>query len=131
MPVRVDVALCLQVFPQFLGLLDAERRAGAILVSHRHGRKLVRLDDAEADAGVVLDLLLQVLGELLVALRRDDGERVDLEAAQALAFLIDAEAQTPTDGLPPLALGLNVAQRADLEDVGVVPALLAGRSGRR
>ena len=87
------------------------------------------LHDAEADAGVVLDLLLQVLGELLVALGGDDGQRVDLEAAQALAVLVDAEAQAAADGLAALALGAHLAQGADLEDVGVVPALPQGGVG--
>ena len=87
------------------------------------------LHDAEADAGVGLDLLLEVLGELLVALGGDDGERVDLEAAQALALLVDAETQAAADGLAALALGAHLAQGANLEDVRVVPALAQGGVG--
>jgi hypothetical protein len=83
----------------------------------------VLLDDAEADAGILLDLLLQVLGELLVALGGDHGQRVDLEAAHPLAVLVHAQPQAAADGLPALALGLDVAQGADLEHVRVVPAL--------
>ena len=87
------------------------------------------LDDAEADAGVVLDLLLQVLGELLVALGGDDRERVDVEAAQALALLVDAQTQAAADRLAALALGAHLAQRANLEDVRVVPAFAQGGVG--
>ena len=67
-------------------------------------RKLVIFDDPEADAGILLDFLLKVLRELLIALRRDYRQRVDLKAAQALAFLIDAEPQAAADGLAALAL---------------------------
>ena len=119
------------MLPERLRLLEAQRRRRAVRVGHRDGGELVLLDDAEADAGVLLDLLLQVLGELLVALGRDHGQRVDLEAAQPLALLVHAQAQAAADGLAPLALGADVAQGADLEDVGVVPAFLAAPSGRR
>ena len=83
----------------------------------------MRLDDTEADAGVGLDLLLEVVRELLVALRRDNGQGVDLEATQADAVLVHAEAKTTADRLATLALGADVAQPTDLEDVRVVPAL--------
>ena len=90
----------------------------------RDGRELVLLHDAEADARVLLDLLLEVLGKLLIALGGDDGERVDLEAAQPLAILVHAETQAAADGLAAFALGAHFAQGADLKDVRVVPALL-------
>ena len=67
-------------------MLEAQRRGLAVRVDHRDTGELVLLHDAEADAGVVLDLLLEVLGELLVALSGDDGERVDFKPAQALAL---------------------------------------------
>ena len=120
------------MLPERLRLLEAQRRRAvpSAPVTAIAG-ELVRLDDAEADAGVLLDLLLQVLGELLVALGGDHGQRVDLEAAQALAVLVHAQAQAAADGLAALALGADVAQRANLEDVRVVPALASAPSGRR
>ena len=111
---------------------DCSKPSGVVLpvgVRHRDGGELVLLHDAEADAGIVLDLLLEVLGELLVAFGGDDGQRVDVEAAQALALLVDAETQAAADGLAALALGAHLAQGANLEDVRVVPALAQGGVG--
>ena len=65
---------------------------------------MVRHHDAEANAGFVLDLFLEFLGELFVALGRNHSQRVDLEAAQAFAVLIDAETQAASDGLASLLL---------------------------
>ena len=87
------------------------------------------LDDAEADAGVLLDLLLKVLGELLVALRGDDRQRVDVKAAQPFALLVHAKPQAAADRLAALPFGAHLAQGADLEDVRVVPALAQRRVG--
>ena len=42
-------------------------------------------------------------------------------------MLVDAQAQAPAQGLAALALGAHVAQRANLEHVGVVPAFPQGR----
>ena len=86
--------------------------------------ELVSLDNAKTDPRILLDFLLQILGELFVALHRHHSECVDLEAADALALLIDAQAQAAADRLPALALGAYLAQGADLKDVGVVPTLL-------
>ena len=86
-------------------------------------RELMRLDDAEADPGILFNLVLQVLGEVLVALPGDDGERIDFEAAQALTVLIDAKTKAASDRLPPFSLGPDVPQCADLEDIGIVPPL--------
>ena len=47
----------------------------------------------------------------------------------ALPLLVDAQAQAPAQGLASLALAAHLAQCANLEDVGVVPALLQGRVG--
>ena len=110
------------MLPQHLRLLEAQRRGLAVRAGDGDAGELVLLHDAEANAGVVLDLLLQVLGELLVALGGDHGQRVDLEAAQALAVLVHAQAQAAADGLAALALGPHVAQGANLEDVRIVPA---------
>ncbi len=94
-------------------------------------RKLVAglLDDPELDPGILLDFLLQVLGELLVALGGDYSQRVDVEPAQTFAFLIDTEPEAPTNRLPALALSTDLAQRANLKHVGIVPAFLQGRVG--
>ena len=43
--------------------------------------------------------------------------------ADAATVLVDADPEAAADGLAPLALGADVAERADLEDVGVVPSL--------
>ena len=51
------------------------------------------LHDAEADAGIGFDLLLEVLGKFFVAFRGNNRERVDFKAVPALALLIDAQAQ--------------------------------------
>ena len=93
--------------------------------------ELVRLDDAEADSGILLDLALQVLGELLVPLPGDYSQRIHFETAQALTVLVDAEPQATPDRLPPFALGLDVAQRAYLKDIGVVPPLAQRPNARR
>lgn len=69
----------------------------------------MRLDDAEADAGLRFDFLLQVLGEVLEALSRDDREGVDVESAPALAVLVDAQPEAATDRLTAPSLGADVA----------------------
>ena len=91
--------------------MDCSRPSGAALPSSAVTVTAAnwRLDDAEADARLCLDLLLQVLGELLVALRGDDGQRIDLEAAQALALLVDAQAQARPMVWRRSRLGLDVA----------------------
>ena len=77
----------------------------------------------------VLDFLLEVLGELLVALGGDDRQGVDVESPQAFSLLVDAEPQAASDGLAAFALGAHFAEGANLEDVRVVPALAQGRVG--
>ena len=53
--------------------------------------------------GVVLDLLLQIFRELLVALVAITVKRVDLKAAQTLAVLVDAQSQPAANRLSPFA----------------------------
>ena len=74
-----------------------------------------------------LDLLLEIIGKFFVALRGNNRERVDLKAVQALALLIDAQAQAAPNGLPSLAFGADVAQGANLKDVGIVPTFAQSR----
>ena len=84
----VDVSGVLQVLPQRLGRFDAKVLGRVIARLDRDVREEVLLDDAKADAGVLLDFLLQLLGEVLVGLVGHHGEGVDVEAVDALAFLI-------------------------------------------
>ena len=87
---RVDITFCPQVHPYVLRCVESERRHLSVLAGDGNGSELVRLHDTEANPRILLDFLLQVLGELFVALHRDDRERIDVEAAQALAVLVDA-----------------------------------------
>ena len=73
---------------------------------------------------------MQVFGKLLVAFPGDDGEGVEFKALLPFPLLIDAEAQAAADGLSPGRLAGNVAQGADLEYVGIVPALAQGGMGK-
>ena len=125
----VHIALRDQMVPEPLRRLDAERPGFAVLALDDEGRERVPLHQAEADPRFLLDLPLQVLGELLVALAGDDGQGVHLESALPLAGLVDAEAQAPADGLPAFPLRRYVPQGADLEHVGVVPAFAERRMG--
>ena len=50
------------------------------------------LHNAEADAGIGFNFLLQIFGELLVVFSCDHGQRIDIEASQTVAVLIDAQA---------------------------------------
>ena len=88
------------MIPQDFGRLDAKRLNLSVnAVNDRNRRELMPRHHAKAEPGVLLNFLLEILGERLVAFHRDDGQRVDLEAAQALTVLVDAEAQTAADGL--------------------------------
>jgi hypothetical protein len=62
-------------------------------LSHGNPGKFVVMHHAELNTRIFLDVLLQVLGKLLIALRGNHGQRIDLEATQPLALLIDAQAQ--------------------------------------
>jgi hypothetical protein len=54
---------------------------------------------------------------------------IDLEAVQPVAVLVHAKAQPAADRLTPLVFGLDVTQRANLENVGIVPPLAQRRMG--
>ena len=128
----VHVARFLEVRPD--GLRLRQRPApwcAPAVIDDRDGGELVLLHDAEADARVGLDLLLEIFGKLLIALGGDDRQRVHVETAQPIPLLIHAEPQAAPDGLPALSLGAHFAEGANLEDVRVVPALLRAPSGRR
>ena len=76
------------------------------------------------------NIMLQVARKRFIALARDDGEEVHLlygalqpRLVHALAVLIDAEAHAAANFLPFARLAAALLQRADLEDVRIVPAL--------
>ena len=70
------------MFPQILRRFGTESRRLSVCADDRNGRELMLLHDAEADAGVGLDLLLEVLGKFFVAFCGNNRERVDLKAMQ-------------------------------------------------
>src|SRR3546814_11856443 len=88
-----------------------------VVLLDRDRRELVLLDDTEANAGVGLDFLLEVVGEGLIALGRDHRERVDLDARQPFTLLFDAQAQAATDGLAAFPLLAAFTPRAN-PDIG-------------
>src|SRR3546814_17339018 len=55
---------------------------------------------------------------------------VDLEATQPFTLLVDAQAQAATDGLAAFPLRADFTQSANLEHVGIVPALFQGGVGK-
>ena len=112
-----------EVVVDLLGLLVAQALLDAIIALDRDLREALRSDDAELEV-LSLKLLLQAVGEVVVALVRDDGEHVRLWVVQALAILVHAQAQTAADLLALGQVVLCLDERADLEHVGVVPALL-------
>ena len=82
---------------------------------------------AEGHAAVFLVLGLQRAGEVLVALVGHDVELVDRLVEDAQAVLVHRQAQAAADLLPLLHGAAGLVERADLEDVGVVPALAQRR----
>jgi len=74
-------------------------------------------------AAVLLDLRLVALDVAFVALIGDHGQDVDLRIVDAAAILIDGESDAPSDLLSLPHLGDSLVQRANLEDVRVVPTL--------
>src|ERR1035438_5875022 len=117
--------------PQDLRLVEAQRRGPAVSSRDADSGELVRLHDAEADPGFVLDLLLELVGKLFVAFSRDHRQGVDLEAAETLAVLVNAEAQAAPDGLATLLFRRHFPEGANLEDVRIVPAFAQGANGKR
>ena len=81
----------------------------------------------EIHAALLLHLVLQLLRELLEALARHHREPVDQRVKAPLAILAHRQTQAAPDRLPPLALGADLAQCANLENVRVVPSLAQRR----
>ena len=84
----------------------------------------------------ILDIGLKVRNESLVALAGDDGQHIDIVDTvaaglliHAVALLVNAQAQAAAHLLPFSGLAVRVLQGADLEDIGIVPALPEGGVG--
>lgn len=124
----VDVAALLHRGVNGFRLRDTKRLDASVLVRDRNRREILRLEHAEAHA-VFLIFLLQTVSKFFIAFVRHDGQRIDLETVAADTVLIDAEAQATPDLLPLLHGARRLIQRANLEDVRIVPALAQRRVG--
>jgi hypothetical protein len=84
----------------------------------------VHLHDAEPDAGIGLDFLLQVLGELLIAFRGYDGQRID---RRSRAIARPSDSRTRRKPRPMVwrrsRSVCHLAQGANLEHVRIIPTL--------
>ena len=105
----IEVALGLERLPEHRRLVHAHRFGIAYPSVSGDRGEVVLLDEPKPDPGVLLDLLLKVLRELLVALGRNDREGVHVGGADAFAGLVDADAQTSADGLATLAFRTHLA----------------------
>lgn len=84
----------------------------------------------------ILDIGLKVRNEGLVALAGDDGQHIDIVDTvaaglliHAVALLVNTQTQAAAHLLTLGGLAVRVLQCADLEDIGVVPALPEGGVG--
>src|SRR5690554_3501494 len=88
------------------------------------------LNDAEANTGLFLDLLLKLPGEVFIRLVGNNGQSVDIRPVYPFTVLIYRDTQS-TPNL--LSLGhnrLRLGQGADLKDIWIVPALTQRRVGK-
>ena len=69
-----------------LRLFHSQRVYRSVLVGGCQGGKLVFLDNAEANACILFDFLLKVLGKLFVAFSGNNGQRIDVETPSAVAL---------------------------------------------
>ena len=123
-----------EVLVDGLGIRRGEAHLLAVHLE-RPSAEEVELDLLRPLAQRAPDVALQVPHEGLVALRGDDREHVhalDLVGPEELgvlahAVLVNAEAHSAADLLTLGGLRPRLLERADLEDVGVVPALAQGR----
>ena len=72
-----------------------DHSAAAMLVGDRDVGEQMGLNDAETDTGLLLDLLLELLGEPVVGLVGHDREPIDLEPVDPLARLVDGDDVLP------------------------------------
>src|SRR3546814_12469808 len=100
-----------------------------VVLLDRDRRELVLLDDTEANAGVGLDFLLEVVGDGLIALGRDHRERVDLEAPQPSTLRVAAQTPAATDGLPASPPRAGFTHGANPAHVGIVHATFQRERG--
>src|SRR6185312_8413026 len=121
----VEQADCLQVLPQLDGAGRAEQPARR---ARQLGERRTR-HHAPRLAGLALVVGLQPSGEGVVGLVGDDRQARDLGVVDASAVLVDRQPKPAADLLPARDRGARVRERADLEDVGVVPALAQGGVG--
>ena len=75
----------------------------------------------------MLRAILQLLREFLETLAGYNGEPIDQRIETSLAAFAHRQTQAPSDGLPPLAFRADLAQRANLENIRVVPTLAQSR----
>jgi hypothetical protein len=118
-------------------LLDKARPNGlGIGMAHRDFLLAVESDEpgereagdlAKGDAAIFLILGLQTAGEVVVAFVGDNHQLVDVLVKNTLAVLIDGKAQATTDFLSLASGGAALVERANLEDVRVIPALAQRR----
>ena len=87
------------------------------------------LQDAETDSFLLFVLFLQRGRKFLITFIRHDGQCIDGKPMLSFTVLVNAQAQSTPDLLAFLNLALGLVQRADLEHIGVVPALPQGGVG--
>ena len=85
------MTFCLEVIPQSSGLFNTQRSSSAVRADDSNAGELMGFHDTKAYAGVLFDFLLQILGKLLVALHRNDGQGIHIETADALTLLVDTQ----------------------------------------
>src|SRR5438045_1628200 len=101
-------------------------RANGLLCSVNDARELHEGGEgnlAKRHTAVFLILSLQRLGKIFVVLVSHDVEFVDRLIEDANASLIHRQAKTATDLLPLLDRTARLIERANLEDVRVIPPL--------
>src|SRR5437016_5222957 len=118
---RIEVALCFEILPEPSRLIHTQRNSLSIRTRDRYGSKLVCFHNTKPNASIGLNLPLEILGELLIALSRNDSKRVHIKAMKTITILIDTQAQAATNGLSALSFSLDITQSANLEYIGVVP----------
>ena len=93
----------------------------------RHPGKQAQLQNAELQAGFILDFLLERGRKFGKTLVRHDVQQIDILVVNALAVLVHAQTQAAPDFLTTGEDGFLLNQRADLKNVGVVPSLFQSR----
>ena len=121
----IDEPLVLKRVKDGLRLLEAQELLSSVLAFHHDIRERLSGENAKLVA-ILFKLRLQAIGKRIIALVCDDGQHVHAFVVAALTILIYAQTKTATDFLALSQLVLGLHQRADLEHVRVIPALLKG-----